>query len=100
MVRGTEQDLPWFTASREKLPWPANTTTAVDECASRIADGIAARARRVYVPRGVMAAMLARPLTSSALMERLIRDRMARSIPRLEEQVRSLGRVFGRHTVS
>ena len=99
MVRGTERDLPWFAASREKLPWPANSTTSADECARRIADGIAARARRVYVPRGVMAAMVARPLTTSALVERLTRGRMARSIPQLEKQVASLGRAFGRHTV-
>jgi NAD(P)-dependent dehydrogenase (short-subunit alcohol dehydrogenase family) len=100
MVRGSEADLPGFAESRRRLPWPANATTSVEDCAAAIADGIAARARRVYVPRGVVAAMVARPLTASPLVERLTRGRTARSIPRLEEQVGRLGRVFGRHTVS
>ena len=100
MVRGIERDLSSSAASRRRMPWPANSTTPVEECARRIADGIAGRARRVYVPRGVMAAMLARPLTTSPLVERLTRRRMARTIPRLEERVASLGRAFGRHTVS
>ena len=99
MVLGTEDDLPWFKASRRQLPWPANTTTSVDDCARTMADGIARRARRVYVPRGVVAAMIARPLTTSPAVERLTRGQLARSIPRLEAEVARLGRAFGRHTV-
>jgi NAD(P)-dependent dehydrogenase (short-subunit alcohol dehydrogenase family) len=100
MVRGTEQDLPGFAESRRRMPWPANQTTSVEDCARAVADGIAWRARRVYVPRGVLAAMVARPLTTSPLAERLTRHQLARRIPQLEEQVARLGRAFGRHTVS
>ena len=99
MVRGTEDDLPDFAAGRRRMPWPASTTTSVESCARAVADGIAGRARRVYVPRGVAAAMLARPLTASALVERLLRNQLATTIPRLEANVARLGRSFGRHTV-
>jgi NAD(P)-dependent dehydrogenase (short-subunit alcohol dehydrogenase family) len=100
MVRATEHDLPGFAESRRRLPWPANSTTSVEDCGRAVADGIAARARRVYVPRGVMAAMVARPLTASPLVERLSRRRIAGSVRQLEQQVARLGRSFGRHTVS
>jgi hypothetical protein len=43
--------------------------------------------------------MLARPLTASALVERLLRNQLATTIPRLEANVTRLGRSFGRHTV-
>ena len=99
MVRGTEDDLPDFAAGRRRMPWPAGSTTSVESCATAVADGIARRARRVYVPRGVAAAMLARQLIASALMERLLRDQLATGIPRLELSVARLGRSFGRHTV-
>jgi len=100
MVRGTEADLPGFAESRASMPWPANSITDVDECARRIADAIARRSRRVYVPRAVLAAMLARPLIASALVERLTSDRVARAIPQLEAQVARLGRSFGQHSVA
>ncbi len=99
MVRGTENDLPDFAAGRRRMPWPAGTTTSVENCARAVADGIAGRARRVYVPKGVAAAMLARPLITSSLVERLLRKQLASSIPRLEANVTRLGRSFGRHTV-
>src|SRR5690606_17338005 len=38
LVRDAEADLPSFKATRSRLPWPANTTTTVEECARMIAD--------------------------------------------------------------
>lgn len=97
LVRGAEADLPSLGPARARAPWPVNRTTSVEECARRIADGIARRSRRVYVPRGVALASWARPLTYSRLVERLASAEAARSVPRLEEQVARLGRAFARH---
>lgn len=96
-MRGAEADLPSFGPARLHAPWLASTTTSVAECARRIADGIARPSRRVYVPRGVAVASLARPLTYSALAERLAAPRATQTVPRLEEQVARLGRAFARH---
>jgi NAD(P)-dependent dehydrogenase (short-subunit alcohol dehydrogenase family) len=97
LVRDAEADLPSFRETRSKLPWPANTTTSVEDCAQMIADGIANRARRIYVPKSVVAAMLARPLTGSGIAERLLRRQLARMVPRMEQDAAALGRSYGKH---
>ncbi|HYJ70493.1 MAG TPA: SDR family oxidoreductase [Nocardioidaceae bacterium] len=97
LVRDAEADLPSFRETRSKLPWPANTTTSVEDCAQMIADGIAQRARRIYVPKSVVAAMLARPLTGSGIAERVMRRQLARMVPRMEEDAEALGRSYGKH---
>ena len=99
LVRSAEADLPSFKESRSKLPWPANTTTSVEDCATMIADGIANRARRIYVPKSVVAAMLMRPLVGSGFAERLMRRQLARSVPRLEADAAALGRPFNTSTI-
>ncbi len=99
MVRGAETDLPSFARSRQKMPWPANGTTSVDDCARAISDAIARRSRRVYVPRGVVAAMITKPIATSRLVERLLVLQQRHTIPVLEEQYERLGRAFGRHSV-
>ncbi len=99
LVRDAEADLPTFEATRRKLPWPANTTTSVEDCATMIADGIAKRARRIYVPKSVVAAMLARPLTGSGIAERVMRRRLAEMVPRMEQDAAALGRSHGSSTI-
>ena len=97
LVRDAEDDLPSFRETRSKLPWPANTTTSVEACATMIADGIAKRAGRIYVPKSVIAAMLTRPLTGSGLTDRLLRRQLARMVPRMEQDTAALGRPYGKH---
>jgi NAD(P)-dependent dehydrogenase (short-subunit alcohol dehydrogenase family) len=97
LVRDAESDLPSFKATRARLPWPANTTTTVEDCARMIADGIAKRSRRVYVPKSVVAAMLTRPLTNSGIAERVLRGSLSRMVPKLEEDAAALGRWYGKH---
>jgi NAD(P)-dependent dehydrogenase (short-subunit alcohol dehydrogenase family) len=99
LVRDAEADLPSFRDTRRRLPWPANTTTSVEECAEMIADGIAKRARRIYVPKSVVAAMLARPLTGSGIAERVARRSLARMVPRMEQDAAALGRPYGNSTI-
>jgi NAD(P)-dependent dehydrogenase (short-subunit alcohol dehydrogenase family) len=97
LVRDAEADLPSFRDTRRRLPWPANTTTSVEDCADMIADGIAKRSRRIYVPKSVVAAMLTRPLTNSGLAERLLRGPLSRMVPKMEEDAAALGRWYGKH---
>ncbi len=92
MVRDAEADLPSFRTVRTKLPWPANSTTSVVECATRMADGIERRAARVWVPWGVAVAHWTRAITTSRLVERRIRPMFAEMVPQLESDVRALGR--------
>ena len=99
LVRNAEADLPSFKETRSKLPWPANSTTSVEDCATMIADGIASRARRIYVPKSVVAAMLMRSLTGSGFAERLVRRQLARVVPRMEADAAALGRPFNTATI-
>lgn len=100
MVRGAEHDLTAFRRTRETLPWPANSTTSVQECARRIADGVARRKARVYVPRGVVVANVGRALLASPLALRLMRSRLATLMPELEREVEALGRPYAAHVPS
>jgi NAD(P)-dependent dehydrogenase (short-subunit alcohol dehydrogenase family) len=100
MVRGAEHDLASFRRTRATLPWPANSTTSVEQCARRIADGIARRKARVYVPRAVVAANVARALIASPVATRLMRGRLAETIPELEREVAALGRSYAAHVPS
>lgn len=97
LVRAAEADMPTFKAARSRLPWPANTTTSVEDCARRIADGIARRAPRVYVPRSVIAANLTRALVASPLALRAMRAQLRTSVPQMEREVEQLDRSFARH---
>jgi NAD(P)-dependent dehydrogenase (short-subunit alcohol dehydrogenase family) len=97
MVRGAMHDLGAFRRTRSMLPWPAHSTTSVEECALRIADGVARRRTRIYVPRAVVAANLARAVISSPLALRLMRSKLATLMPQLERQVDELGRSFAAH---
>lgn len=97
LVRGAEADMPSFKATRTQLPWPANTTTSVEDCALSIADGIGRRAPRVYVPRSVIAANIARTVVASPLALRLMRSRLRRTVPQMETEVDLLGKSFSDH---
>lgn len=100
LVRGAEADMPSFKATRTQLPWPANTTTSVEDCALSIADGIGRRAARVYVPRSVIAANIARTVVASPLALRLMRSRLRRTVPQMETDVDRLGKSFSDHVPS
>ncbi|HEX2770984.1 MAG TPA: SDR family oxidoreductase [Micromonosporaceae bacterium] len=98
LVRDARDDLPSLSAALRRLPRPLGGTTSVEACAAALVRAIERRRRRVYVPRTVGAAQAARSLVVSPLAD-LVFARHARSaVPRLEAQIRTLGRPFGRHT--
>lgn len=97
IVRGAEADLPTFKAIREKLPFPANSTTSVEDCVEQILRGFARRSARVYVPRGVGIANWAKALVNSPLGFRAMQGQAAANVPRLEAEVDALGRFHHAH---
>ncbi|HEX6968229.1 MAG TPA: SDR family oxidoreductase [Micromonosporaceae bacterium] len=100
LVRDAQEDLPAFREAMRKLPWPVHSTTSVQACAAAFVRGIERRRRRVWVPRGIWLLHATRPLLGSPLYD-LVIGRGARSlVPAMEEQVRTLGRSFGRNTAA
>ncbi len=94
IVRGAEADLPTFRAIREKLPYPANSTTTVEECAEQILRGFAKRKARVYVPKGVGLANWGKALINSPLGFKATQKQAADHVPQLESEVAALGGRF------
>jgi len=97
MVRGAKEDLASFAEALKEMPPPANAFTPVDVCAEAIVDGIERRARRIYVPRTVRAPNWLRGVWTSAMADKIAFRTTRRLVPRMEEEVRQLGRSFGAH---
>ena len=97
IVRGAEADLPTFRAIRKKLPYPANSTTTLEECVDGILTGFAKRKARVYIPKGVVLANFTKPLVNSALAWPVLRRISGKQVPSLEADVDQLGRFQHAH---
>jgi NAD(P)-dependent dehydrogenase (short-subunit alcohol dehydrogenase family) len=100
MVRDAKDDLPAFRETLRKLPWPLNTYTSVEACAAAFVDGIERRRRRVYVPRAVAAVQALRTIVTGPIADAVVGRAARRDVPRMEEQVRQLGRAFGAHAAT
>lgn len=98
IVRNTEKDLPTFRAIRSKLPYPANSTTTVEQCVDLILTGFAKRKARVYVPKGVLLANWTKAFTVSPATWPIMKRMAAKSVPQLEREVEALGRYHHEHT--
>lgn len=92
LVRDTKADLPSFTELLSKLPWPLNKTTSVDDCAAAFVKGIEQRKRRVYCPDWVGYFRWFKPLLSTPVGENPIGKIAAELLPRMDEEVKALGR--------
>lgn len=97
IVRGAEADLPTFKKLRKRMPYPANTTTSLEECVDAILDGFAKRQGRVYVPKGVVLANFTKPLVSSALVWPVLKRLSGAQVTALERDVEKLGRFQHAH---
>jgi NAD(P)-dependent dehydrogenase (short-subunit alcohol dehydrogenase family) len=98
LVRDIRDDLPTFREALARLPWPLGTTVSVQRCAAAIVRGIERRKRRVYVPRAIGGVQVMRSLFTSAPVEAGLKRFAATAVPRMEEEVRTLGRSFGRNS--
>ncbi|WP_433048943.1 SDR family oxidoreductase [Dactylosporangium sp. CS-033363] len=98
LVRDAQDDLPSFRETLRRLPPPMGSTTSVERCAAAFVDALERRRRKVFVPRSVMLMYWFRTLLNSRLAEKVLESQARRSVPLMEEQVRTLGRGFGAHT--
>ncbi|MCP3802486.1 SDR family oxidoreductase [Allokutzneria sp. A3M-2-11 16] len=97
MVRDADAELPSFRRLRSRLPWPANSTTDVAECARAVVRGIERRSRRVYVPGSVAVAYWVRSLITSRFGDLATRRVMGGFIDAYEAESARLGRAIGNH---
>ncbi|MEJ3744659.1 SDR family oxidoreductase [Actinomycetes bacterium KLBMP 9797] len=91
MTRDAQDDLPSFRESVRRLG-SLTRVVPVEACARSFVDAIERRRRVVYVPRSVRGM---RSLRRTALAEAILRRGARSSVPRLEDEVRALGRPFG-----
>jgi hypothetical protein len=81
------------------LPGPFGSMTSVEACAAAFVEGIEKRSRKVFVPRSLGPLAAVRQLFSSPLSDWATGRSARHVIPRLEDEVRALGRSFGAHSV-
>jgi short-subunit dehydrogenase len=98
LVRDAKEDLPAFRRSLERMPGPLGRQVDVETCARLFVDGIEQRRAKVFVPRSVGWVFHARALLTTGLARRVMEREAAVAVPRLEEDVRRVGRPFGRHS--
>ncbi|MCW2783706.1 MAG: short-chain dehydrogenase [Marmoricola sp.] len=92
LVQDAKSDLSAFAEMISILPGPLSKTTDVDACVRAFAKGIEKRSRRVYVPGWVGLIRARRNLLSSATGDRATLKHVPRLLPKMDEEVRALGR--------
>ncbi|MFD0440323.1 SDR family oxidoreductase [Streptomyces chartreusis] len=97
LVRGSDENSQSLGVARRRLLGPLSQTYSPRECAVALADGIAKRKRRVYVPRSLAVMQALRPLVLSSMGDAVLKRRLriAEYIPALEDEVKAVGRAFG-----
>ncbi|WP_037106589.1 short-chain dehydrogenase/reductase [Rhodococcoides fascians] len=87
---------PMFAAQNEidavrdgiqKLPWPFNVVTDVDECAEAFVSGIEHRKRKIYVPAALAGVDKVRGLFTGRLWDIAVGLRASSTVPELERDV-------------
>lgn len=92
LVRDARQEVNSFNTMLQKLPWPMHSITSLDACVAAFVRGVERRQRRIYVPWSVGLMNLARPITYSPLVELIMKRMAAPIMPKLEAEIRALGR--------
>jgi short-subunit dehydrogenase len=95
LVRDQRKDLPSFNELLAELPYPFSAVTQVDVCADALVRAIARRQRRVFIPGSVAPFASLRWLFGGRLADWFLERRAAVQIPKVEQEVRALGRAFG-----
>jgi NAD(P)-dependent dehydrogenase (short-subunit alcohol dehydrogenase family) len=101
LVRDSDLDSQSLSLARRRLAGPLGQTYSPTDCAEALADGIAKRKRRVYIPRSLVVMQALRPLLLSSLGDAVLKRqiRISEYIPALEQEVATLGRAFGASSV-
>jgi hypothetical protein len=99
LVRDVQADLSSFDENLTRARGPLGRIVSVDDCAQAFLHAIEHRSHQVYVPDSVRWLRAVRGLLAGPTGFRLLRRDAARSVPNLEENIRRLGRSFGRNSV-
>jgi NAD(P)-dependent dehydrogenase (short-subunit alcohol dehydrogenase family) len=91
LVLGSEAALPTFKKLRAGMPWPANSTTSVEVCASAFADAVERRALRTYVPKSGVVVSTLRPLLLSGIAQRAATRRLGKDLYQLDIENQAQG---------
>lgn len=91
LVRDADAESPAIRDARRRLRGPLGRTYSPTACAEALAEGIAARRRRVYVPRALAVVHALRPLVMSPVGDAVLRRQLRTSqyIPALEAELRA-----------
>jgi short-subunit dehydrogenase len=100
MVRDQQVEVKTFAEALERMPWPMNSTTSVEDCADALVDGIERRKRRIYIPRSLALVQALRTVVTSPLADRIIGREAKTMVPTLEAEITKLGRWFGGSSVA
>jgi NAD(P)-dependent dehydrogenase (short-subunit alcohol dehydrogenase family) len=92
LMRDATADLPATGDAIQMLPRLMRRPTTAEQCAAIFADGIAARRRRVFVPRWVAVLAIIRPLLVSAVAERVTLGQAGDLLDRMDAELERLGR--------
>jgi NAD(P)-dependent dehydrogenase (short-subunit alcohol dehydrogenase family) len=99
LVRDIRDDLASFRSALKKLPWPLSQVISVEECARALVKGIEGRRRKIYVPRNLGIVQALRPVVLSGFSDAVTaRGGGSRMLVEMEDEVRRLGRSFGKHS--
>ena len=90
LVRDADEDLPTFERMRSRLPYPASTTTSVEECVRLMVRGLEHRSSRVYAPRGVALASWGKAFVHSPVAWPFLKRLTSPHVEDLERDVRRL----------
>lgn len=92
LVQDAKKDLSAFDEMLKRFPYPINQTTSVEACVKAFVKGLEKRSRHVYVPGWVAAIAQGRNIASGRVVEREIKKLARELLPRMDEEVRRLGR--------
>lgn len=98
LVRDQRAELSSFDEVLAKLPPPLGSYTSVQECAEALVAGVVRRRRRIYVPRSLRFVQALRTIFVGPIGDLAIRRVAKDMVPRLEREVSSLDRPFGRQS--
>jgi NAD(P)-dependent dehydrogenase (short-subunit alcohol dehydrogenase family) len=99
LVQNMRKDLPSFREALKRLPPPLGRVVPVAQCAEMLVRGVERRQRKVFVPRSLAVISALRTMFSSAATEAAIRRVGGGQVEQMEDEVRTLGRSFGEHSV-
>lgn len=74
----------------QRLPWPFNVVTDVDDCAAAFVAGIENRSRKIYVPAALAAVDKVRGVFTGRLWDIAVGLRASSTVPALEREVSAL----------